>query len=118
MMGGASAHHARGSTPGSEEEPSGPATPLEIKAGGAPGELTFTLPAGELAVGTYAITFVNEGKAPHSLSFPALGKSSGAVPGGASKTMTVTFARPGTVEFVCAEPGHAGAGMKGTLTIR
>ena len=94
-----------------------PATPIEVRAGGAAGELAFRAPSSELAAGTYAIAFVNDGKAAHSLSFPALGASSGTVPGGGSRSMTVTFAKPGTYEFVCAEPGHAGAGMRGNITI-
>lgn len=39
------------------------------------------------------------------------------VPVQAERRITFT-AEPGTYEFVCAIPGHAQAGMKGTLTVR
>jgi nitrite reductase (NO-forming) len=35
---------------------------------------------------------------------------------GQSATGTFTIQRPGTYTFVCSVPGHAAAGMKGTLT--
>lgn len=114
---GTQGDHMMGSADASDgPAPSDPVTAVIIRAGGAPGELTFTAPS-DLTQGSYAITLANDGKAPHSLSFPALGKSSGTVPGGASKTLTVTFAKPGTYEFICAESGHAGAGMRGSITI-
>jgi plastocyanin len=38
----------------------------------------------------------------------------------AGQTATATFsvARPGTYMFVCSEPGHEQAGMKGTLVVQ
>lgn len=41
---------------------------------------------------------------------PSLGK-------GASATLTVTFAKPGTYEYLCTIPGHAAGGMKGLLKV-
>lgn len=40
-----------------------------------------------------------------------------AVPTGATRVITLE-APPGTYDFVCAIPGHEGAGMKGTITLR
>lgn len=98
------------------DEAAANATPIEIHAGGAAGELRFAPPPPPLAPGTYAVTFVNDGRTSHSLSFPALGKSTGTVASGGQRTIVVTF-EPGTYDFICAEPGHAGAGMSGRLTI-
>jgi uncharacterized cupredoxin-like copper-binding protein len=38
------------------------------------------------------------------------------VKGGQSSTTTFTLAQPGTYNFTCSQFGHAGAGMKGTIT--
>jgi len=37
---------------------------------------------------------------------------------GQKATATFTVARPGTYTFVCSQPGHEQAGMKGTLTVQ
>jgi uncharacterized cupredoxin-like copper-binding protein len=36
--------------------------------------------------------------------------------GGATASATFTIDRPGSYTFICAAPGHEGAGMKGTIT--
>ena len=36
---------------------------------------------------------------------------------GESASTTLMFDKPGTYEFVCAQPGHALAGMRGTITV-
>jgi nitrite reductase (NO-forming) len=36
--------------------------------------------------------------------------------GGESATATFTLDQPGTYAFTCSQAGHAGAGMKGTIT--
>jgi uncharacterized cupredoxin-like copper-binding protein len=38
------------------------------------------------------------------------------VKGGQSSTSTFILAQPGTYNFTCSQFGHAGAGMKGTIT--
>jgi len=73
---------------------------------------TITIPAGEAV----NITLVNEGALPHDLTIPALGVRVVAGPGGQE---TVGLARPpgGTYEILCSLPGHAEAGMIGTLEV-
>jgi uncharacterized cupredoxin-like copper-binding protein len=39
-----------------------------------------------------------------------------AVNGGQTATSTFTIDKPGTYTFECSEPGHAMAGMRGTIT--
>jgi nitrite reductase (NO-forming) len=38
--------------------------------------------------------------------------------GKASASATLTIMQPGTYTYVCAQPGHEAAGMKGTLVAR
>jgi uncharacterized cupredoxin-like copper-binding protein len=40
------------------------------------------------------------------------------VNGGETTTRTFTFAKPGTYEFECSMPGHALAGMRGTISVQ
>ena len=64
------------------------------------------------------VTFAlpNTGLALHNFSVEALDVSVDVPPG---QTATVTITAPaGVYEFICAIPGHAAAGMVGTLTVR
>jgi nitrite reductase (NO-forming) len=45
------------------------------------------------------------------------GVTTGAVPPGESKTISFTAPAAGAYQYVCTIPGHAPAGMVGTLTI-
>jgi uncharacterized cupredoxin-like copper-binding protein len=64
------------------------------------------------------LTLRNEGKIPHDFTLTQ------GVPrpitlvaaAGESASASFTLARPGTYQFVCAQPGHAQAGMRGTIT--
>jgi uncharacterized cupredoxin-like copper-binding protein len=51
----------------------------------------------------------------HDFTIPSLGVHVVAQPG-ATVTFGVTFASPGAYEFFCTVPGHATAGMHGTIT--
>lgn len=62
------------------------------------------------------LTLVNEGRALHDLTIPTLGFMLDADPGEqASGSLTVD--EPGTYPFECSVPGHAAAGMRGTLVV-
>lgn len=91
------------------------ATQIRIVAGADGDELAFGPANLSAPAGKVVVQFTNEGRAPHSLSFPGLGVASGTIAPGASRTLTLAVPRPGSYEFVCAEPGHAGAGMEGVL---
>ena len=70
-----------------------------------------------------SVTLVNRGQQRHDLNFPALH-----MPGlegveailepGETRTITLTFAQPGTHTFQCSLPGHAVAGMTGAVFVR
>ena len=64
------------------------------------------------------LTLRNGGGIPHdfTLAEGAAQPVTIAAQGGQTARGTFTFATPGTYAFVCAVPGHAAAGMRGTLT--
>jgi mono/diheme cytochrome c family protein len=70
-----------------------------------------TAPAGPLTVDSQ-----NKSQTPHDISVEgqATGKE---VKGGGTSTIKVTL-KPGKYTFLCTVPGHAQAGMKGTLTVK
>lgn len=73
---------------------------------------TIEVPAGQ----SVNLTLVNEGSTVHDLTIPALGVRVVAGPG---QRATVGFLAPapGKYEFLCTIPGHADAGMTGTLVV-
>ena len=93
---------------------------VPIRAGVPPNEFSFvpktkTVTKGATAL-TVAFTVTNKGKLKHD--FKIAGKKTVLIAPGATKTLLVTFARTGRYPFICTVPGHALAGMKGTLTVR
>jgi plastocyanin len=58
----------------------------------------------------------NEGAAYHDLTIPDLGFTLG-TEGGRQASGSLAVTRPGEYEFHCSVPGHAVAGMTGTLTV-
>jgi len=68
------------------------------------------------APGRYAVTLKNTGQTPHDLTF-ADGTTTGPVDAGASKTVEVAVPGGG-ITFLCSIPGHAAAGMQGTIEIK
>jgi nitrite reductase (NO-forming) len=65
--------------------------------------------------GRYELTLVNEGAIPHDLVL-ADGQGTPIINGGESVTVEVVL-EPGSTEFVCSVPGHAAAGMTGTINV-
>lgn len=76
-------------------------------------EFKFNLSKTSVPHGTVVFTVVNEGKIAHN--FFINGKSTPLVSPGKSAKLTVTLSA-GKFLYVCTVPGHAAAGMKGTLT--
>jgi len=110
------AAHEMADMPGMES-PSAPSNAATITASvGSGGELSFSPATLSLPSGA-ALTFVNGGHVPHSLTIPALGLDTGEVPPGASRTIALPEGKPGTYAFICKVPGHAEGGMRGSLTL-
>lgn len=91
--------------------PSGVAGTLEIHAY----DLGFTPAAATVPrAGTYTLTFVNDGGITHDLTFDDGTKLS--ADGHRTATGSVTIPAAG-MAFHCSVPGHADAGMRGTVSI-
>ncbi len=66
-----------------------------------------------LAAGTYVFAYTNNSGIDHNLK---VGTVSTPIVNKGTKTIKVTL-KKGTVKYICAVPGHAQAGMKGTITV-
>jgi nitrite reductase (NO-forming) len=66
------------------------------------------------AAGTYGVTFVNDGSTTHDLTFPDGTKITAESKQSVSGLVSVPA---GGIAFVCSIPGHAEAGMKGTIAV-
>ena len=75
-------------------------------------EFKFTLSKKIVPHGTVVFKLVNKGSLSHD--FKISGKKSKMIGKGKSGTLTVTLTK-GSKAYVCTVPGHAAAGMKGTL---
>jgi mono/diheme cytochrome c family protein len=70
-----------------------------------------TAPAGGLTVNSQ-----NKSQTPHDISIQ--GQATGKVVKGGGTSMIKVDLKPGKYTFLCTVPGHAQAGMKGTLTVK
>jgi plastocyanin len=77
-------------------------------------EFKFVLSKRTVPRGTVTLKLVNKGALPHD--FKISGKKSKMIPGKKSGVLTVTLTR-GSKPYLCTVPGHAAAGMKGTLRV-
>src|SRR4051794_3725267 len=79
------------------------------------GQLLFTAAKATAPAGKVTIKFANTSGVPHNIAISGKGKTPITPKGGG--TFTATYA-PGTYTYICEVPGHAQAGMKGTLTVK
>jgi len=77
-------------------------------------EFRFTLSRQSVPPGKVVFTVRNGGKISHDFSID--GSTSAIVSPGKTTTLTVRLGK-GTFFYLCTLPGHAQAGMKGTLTV-
>jgi uncharacterized cupredoxin-like copper-binding protein len=87
------------------------ATAVAVTAG-KPTEFRFTLSKKTVAKGVATFRVRNRGKLAHD--FKIAGKL---VAAGKSTTLRVTL-KKGKLRYLCTVPGHAAAGMRGTLTVK
>ena len=78
-------------------------------------EFSLTLSRPSLPAGPALVELVNRGEDPHDLRIGAAG-SIAETPSGELGSARVTLAA-GAYELYCSLPGHAGLGMKATLTV-
>ena len=89
----------------------GQATAVTVTAS----EFKFTLSRTSVPQGEVEFTVVNKGKLAHN--FWINGQQTPLISPGKTATLTTTLT-PGSANYLCTVPGHAAAGMKGTLTVR
>jgi uncharacterized cupredoxin-like copper-binding protein len=80
------------------------------------GALAFTFGKATATAGKVTFSMPNQAPIQHDIALQGDGKGPVVGTGGTS-TFTATV-KPGTYEFLCTVPGHAAAGMKGTLTVK
>jgi len=82
--------------------------------------LAFDKPSLEAAAGEVTIDFDNPSAIEHNVAIDDEGGSELATTETLTegKTSVTTELEPGTYTFLCTVPGHAEAGMEGTLTVR
>jgi uncharacterized cupredoxin-like copper-binding protein len=78
-------------------------------------EFKFVLSKKRVAKGTVYFKVSNKGTIAHD--FKINGKKSRLLGPGKSTTLKVIFSKAGKFRYICTIPGHAAAGMKGTLTV-
>jgi plastocyanin len=82
------------------------------------GALAFVFGKATASAGKVTIAMPNQAPIQHDIAITGPVKGKGPVVGtGGTSTFTATL-KPGTYEFLCTVPGHAAAGMKGTLTVK
>lgn len=82
----------------------------------ATGALAFQYGKATAPAGKITVAMPNPAPIQHDISIQGVGKGPVVGTGGTS-TFTATL-KPGTYTFLCTVPGHAQAGMKGTLTVK
>ena len=90
----------------------GAASKVGVKAS----EFKFSFTKKSVGKGKVTFTIKNTGHVKHDLKIN--GKTSKLLSPGKSTTLTVAFRKAGKYKYVCTVPGHAAAGMKGTLTVK
>jgi mono/diheme cytochrome c family protein len=80
------------------------------------GQLLFLYKNAAATAGQLTVNSLNKSQTPHDISVKgvATGKE---VKGGGTSTIKVNL-KAGKYEFLCTVPGHAAAGMRGTLTVK
>jgi plastocyanin len=84
------------------------------------GQLKFDTTKLTAKAGSDTFDFTNDAPISHNFTIEdSSGNSVAATPtfAGGSKSVTANL-KPGTYKFVCTVPGHAQAGMQGTLTVK
>jgi uncharacterized cupredoxin-like copper-binding protein len=78
-------------------------------------DFSFTLSKRSVPHGSVTFRLTNRGQQRHD--FKIAGRKTAVIRPGRSATLSVTLRR-GSYRYICTVPGHASAGMKGTLRVR
>jgi plastocyanin len=119
--GGATAQAPSGGQQGGASQqpaaPKGPGGNLKISAD--PTQLAFDTKSLSSKPGKVTVTFTNPQQIAHNFAIEENGKLLGQTPLITASTAKQTFdLAAGSYTFLCTVPGHAQAGMQGTLTVK
>lgn len=101
------------------ESSGGASDALKIEAN-KEGQLEYNTKSLSAKAGSVNIAFTNMSPVGHNVTVESSsGATVGATPTfqGTTKNLAVTL-KPGTYKFFCSVPGHRGAGMEGTITVK
>jgi plastocyanin len=109
------------SPPAGQPKAKGPGGTLDIAA--SPSQLAFNTKSLSSKPGKVTINFTNPAPIQHDVAVEKGKTITGAILGKSnlisqSKTSVSVDLAPGTYTFLCTVPGHAQAGMQGTLTVK
>ena len=90
------------------------ATGVAVTAG-KPSELKFTLSKTSVPAGAVTFTVTNKGTSTHD--FKIAGKKTALLRPGKTAKLVVVL-KKGKAAYLCTLPGHAAAGMRGTITVK
>jgi len=109
-----------GGTEGSGEGGSkGAEASTTLKLAASPTDLAFDATELEAKAGEVTIDFTNPSPIPHNVAIEENGKElAGFAPIAEGEEEVSADLKPGTYAFLCTVPGHAEAGMEGTLTVK
>jgi plastocyanin len=100
------------------QNPPTPSTPPPSSAQLVAGGLAFNYSSLSAEAGTVTISMFNDSAIPHNVAIRGNGVDvQGPVVGKGGVSSVTAQLAPGTYEFYCSVPGHADAGMKGTLIV-
>jgi plastocyanin len=90
-----------------------------LKLAASPTDLAFDATELEAKAGKVTIDFTNPSPIPHNVVIEEDGKElAGFEPIAEGEEAVSADLKPGTYTFLCTVPGHAEAGMEGTLTVK
>jgi plastocyanin len=117
--GGGGANAGAGKTGGAAATSGGGGSTVKVSADPS-GQLKFNTTKLTAKAGSDTFDFTNDAPLSHDFTIESSGgQKVGATPvfSGGTKSFTATL-KPGTYKFLCTVPGHAAAGMQGTLTVK
>jgi plastocyanin len=107
------------SSQGGGKAKGGPEASTTLDLAADPSALAFDQTELEAQAGKVTIDFDNPSAIPHNVVIEEDGKElAGFEPIAESKKPVSADLKPGTYTFLCTVPGHAEAGMEGTLTVK
>lgn len=78
----------------------------------------FEFTKAEAKAGKVTVEMPNKSDIPHNIAIPSIPGAAGKIVAKGSVSSFSINLKPGTYQYICEVPGHAQAGMKGTITVK